>query len=152
MGVKETARMKDRKRRREGEERWDENRRNERATEAKWRGSIAAGGGGDGEEEEEEVRIAGNARRERRALHFIAAASSLFIADTTLRHISSVFPAGSPAIRAPVRKKEKEIKSERRIETERERVKESRMKVEAMRSKGQRRGRLIPQECLEHAG
>jgi len=61
--------------------------------------------------------IAGNARRERRALHFIAAASSLFIADTTLRHISSVFP---PGIARYVRQRGRKGK-ERQRKTERER-------------------------------
>lgn len=48
-----------------------------RASEAKWRAAPHPAG-------------------ERRAPHFIAAASSLFIADTTLRHISLRIPRGIP--------------------------------------------------------
>lgn len=57
--------------------------------------------------------------QERRALHFIAVASSLFIADTTLRHISFVFPAVS---RRYVRQQKKEgfgtTTGERKVEEE----------------------------------
>lgn len=93
---------------------------NERATETKWR--SAAGCYRARWESRGELR---GTKRERRALHFIAAASSLFIADTTLRHISSVFPAGTRATCAGERKKSP-ILVTTLLERERERERDSR--------------------------
>lgn len=79
-----------------------------------WRESGESSGGGRARQNG--VRhpiLPENAKRERRAPHFIAAASSLFIADTTLRHISLRIPRGIPRYVRWQREREKEPRRRR---------------------------------------
>lgn len=76
-------RKKEKKRKREAS-----NRIVEKATEAKWYSTSGNDSRGNYGERKRE-----NAKRERRALHFIAAASSLFIADIRLY---GIYPPYSP--------------------------------------------------------
>jgi len=62
----------------------------------------------------------GTRSEKRRAPHFIAAASSLFIADTTLRHISLRIPRGIPRyVRRQRENESRARKSDREREKER---------------------------------